>query len=308
MTTVVIIVTALVGFVIGYVVAFLSQKRKVDQVEDSLGSAREEVNFIKREAERRVKDVQARLSMREKEMDALQTQAAGFAQFRKKKEEEVKQMVAKVRQLETAFSSSGQENQTFRKSWQDAEQRTRQAETVAEQAQQRVELLERQLSLIEDERQRLSQRILAQEQQLQQAKKAAMATAREESQSATLLAAKGNLKEVLNALIQSEDQEVAVLSDDAGMVVDAVGEKSYHDAVAASPQIVGMATRQLEGEIPFTTLATFSVEDEEDRVICGKAFKVANNSMGLGLITYGKKRPSYRSLETAIVNVSKILE
>jgi hypothetical protein len=91
-------------------------------------------------------------------------------------------------------------------------------------------------------------------------------------------------------------------------VVDAVGTKAYHDAVAASPQIVGMATRQLEGEVPFTALATFSVEDEEDRVICGKAFKVANNSMGLGLITYGKKRPSYRALEAAIVNISKILE
>ncbi len=308
MNTVVIIVAALVGFVIGYVVAFLSQKRKVEQAEESLGAARDEVSFIKREADRRIKDIQARNSGKEQELEKLQEQASGFALYRQKKEDELKQVVTKMRQLESVAANSGQENQTYKRSWQEAEQRSRQAETVADQAQQRVELLERQLSLIEDERQRLSQRILAQEQQIQQAKKDAMATAREESQSAQLLAAKSNLKEVLSALADQEGQEVAVLSDDAGMVVDAVGTKDYHDAVAASPQIVGMATRQLEGELPFTKLATFSVEDEEDRVICGKSFQVADNSMGLGLITYGKKRPSYRALEASIVNISKILE
>ncbi len=308
MDTVPIIVTALIGFVLGYVLAYLSQKKKMELVEQNLGDAREELDFVKREADRRVEEERRRGAKQDQEVEKLREQAAGYVHFRKKKEDELKQVVAKLRQLESAYSTTGHENQTFKKSWQEAELRTRKAETVAEQGQQRVELLERQLSLIEDERQRLSQRILAQEQQLQQAKKDAMAAAREESQSATLMAAKNNLKEVLKALADSEGQEVAVLSDDAGMVVDAVGEKSYHDAVAASSQIVGMATRQLEGEVPFGALAAFSVEDEDDRVICGKSFKVANNSMGLGLITYGPKRPSYSVLSTAIVNISKILE
>ncbi len=308
MNTFVIIATALIGFAIGYILAFLSGKKKLELVEENLGDAREEVDYIKREADRRVDEERQRSAEQSKELDTLREQTAGYAQFRQKKEAELKQAMAKLRELEAAYSSSGKENQTFKRSWQEAEQRTRQAEVVAEQAQQRVELLERQLSLIEDERQRLSQRILAQEQQLQQAKKAAMASAREESRSATLMAAKGNLKEVLKAFADSERQEVAVLSDDSGMVVDAIGTKDYHDAVAASSQIVAMATRQLEDEVPFGSLAAFSVEDENDRVICGKSFKVADNSMGLGLITYGGRRPSYRTFESAIESISKILE
>lgn len=308
MTPILIAATGLVGFIAGFLVAHFREKARRLVVEENLSDAREEIDFIKRESGRKQDEAKEEADQLKKELKKLRESAGDHARHLQDREEEVELLKARLLKADSAVVSATEDAETFRTSWQEAEQSLQQVRMEADRVQARVQALERQLSQSEMERLTLGEQLEVQQAELILAQQAAQHAGRDQKLPSTELFAKaeGSLQKILGVLLENDKQQVAVLSDQNGIVVAGAGERKLRDPVAATPQMVATLTRQLDGILPFGALHRFELEDADSRVICAQHFACAGETVGLA--TYGSAAPDAELVNSAVSQIRSILD
>lgn len=280
MQTVPLVITAIVGLFVGYLVAHLKQRKRIEDLEDGLRDAEEETSYYKRELTSRLEEERAATLRAERELVKV-----------KKEADQLKEKLSEADQ--TRSTEEKKQEASYKASLQDAEERFQQAQTLAAETQQTVTELEEELARVIAER----DDALARQATSGGSDPAAAATLFEGTD--------GSLEGVLGVLLEHEQQEVAVLSDANGIIVAAAGSGDLREGIAAAAPLVGRVGSQFGGMVPLGLVTAFQLQDEGSNVLSGRSFQCAGETVGL--TTFGNRPPASAVLDGAAVQLSALL-
>ena len=291
---------AIAALAIGYYIGYLVQRKRVDELDEAVSEAKDELDFARRQADNKLAEERDKAGQAETK---LQSQAAEWQKARSKLMTDLQDLRSKMQTAEDVWVGSSEEITAREKSLQSAENKLDDAHTELSSAQQAVTALQQQLQQSEDE-------IAALTAELQAAPAAPAAAASAELDPAAvaqLFSDTGDsLNDILGVVADNDQQQVVVLSDANGIVVAASGDKEIKDGMAATTQLVDGLTRQLDGMVPFSKLEYFCLRDSDAKIIAGRTFECAGET--LGLATYGDRRPAEPVLEEAMSKVKGVLD
>lgn len=297
------VLLAIAALAIGYYIGYLMQRKRVDELDEAVSEAKDELNFAQRQAKN---DVAEERDKAEQAEAKLQNQAAEWQKARSKLMADLQDLRSKMQTAEDVWVGSSEEIASREKSLQSAENKIEAMEADLADAQQAVTAVQQQLQQAEEQN-----AFLAAQQVSAPAAAPAPASAPgaglDPAAVAALFADAGdNLNEILAVVANHQAQETVVVSDTNGIVVAASGEKEHKDGMAATTQLVDDLTRQLDGLVPFSKLAFYCLQDSDAKVITGKSFHCAGEA--LGLATYGDSQPESLVLDEAMVRVKAVLD
>ena len=274
----------------------------MDELDEAVSEAKDELDFANRQADNNLVEEQNKAEQAEAK---LQNQAAEWQKARSKLMADLQDLRSKMQTAEDVWVGSSEEIASREKSLQSAEHKMEDLEAELATAQQAVTTLQQQLGDKEQENEALAARLEA----APTAASAPAAPAEELDSAAVAELFAGtddSLNDILGVLVNNEGQQAAVISDANGIVVAASGEKDLKDGMAATTQLVDGLTRQLDGMVPFEKLEFFCLQDDASKIIAGKTFYCAGET--LGLATYGERRPAEQMLVEAMGRVKGVLD
>jgi hypothetical protein len=304
-----------VGVIIGFVIALGQKKTAVAECEKRIDEGRQKLEQVRKEAGEHMEKERARAVDAEKKAAQIEEKAAAA---QKASDEQKKDLAAKLKEAQAALAeaegarakAAAQAEANLGAKTQ-VEGKLKQAEAHAAQLQKKVDELATQLKAAQDEvaaqtdasdrRGKEVQKLRAEVASLKRASSAGL----EESME-VFAGSEGSLEGTLKALMDAEGQKAAVLADANGIVVAAVGEKSFRDGMAATSQLIGSMCTQLVDMVPFSSVRAFMLQDTQSNVIAGRSF--VTNGETVGLATYGPRVPSDRVLDGAMANLSAALD
>lgn len=269
--------TGVGGLVVGFLLCSLIQKGKFT----TLGE--------------QVTELAAKLDTSEKRCAKLQAELSGTTDTLRAKTEEVGKVQSRLEAAESQRRSAEDRIKAVQRSLEEASKAQQLSASQAAEAKQKMAALEDQLRQGEKEVHALKQ--------LLERRKDGRGAKKDEKD--PFVSAGRSLESVLKVLIERESQQVAVLADGTGIVVAGAGDEAMRDGVAATSKLIAMATKQLDGVVPFGALRAFLLQDTEKNVIAGKSFDFDGEVIALA--TFGPKLPSVRALEGAADELAKIL-
>jgi len=291
---------AIAALAIGYYIGYLVQRKRVDELDEAISEAKDELDFAKRQADNKLAEERDKATQAETK---LQNQAAEWQKARSKLVTDLQDLRSKMQTAEDVWVGSSEEIATREKSLQSAENKLDDAQTELSSAQQAVTTLQQQLEQSEQDKASLS----AQLQAAPAPAAAAVSAEPDRAAVARLFADTGDsLNDILGVVANDQQQQAVVLSDANGIVVAASGDKELKDGMAATTQLVDGLTRQLDGMVPFSRLDFFYLQDGDSKVIAGRTFECAGET--LGIATYGDSRPAELVLEEAMSHVKVVLD
>lgn len=298
------------GLFLGYIIGLVQLKQNKGTWEQQLAGARDKLAALKKDAQGKIQQAQQQVTEAEQKAASANEKVAQMSKALQQAQDEGQQATAAAQECEAARAQVLELADAHKKARQQAEGRCKQAETLAAQNQQAAQQLQHELESARAEATRLAETGQRQSQELSRLR-AQLAGAQPESEaglgSMELFADAGSsLEGVLTTLMEHEGQRTAVLADANGIVVAAVGEADLKEGMAATTQLVGSLTKQLEGMVPFSELRAFHLADTGSNVLCGRAFPCAGERVGLA--TYGPRLPAARVLDAAQSSVAAILE
>lgn len=302
------------GVVLGYLLCFFLQKKRIVMLEEAVDDAREEMNYIKNETGSKLQDEQVKVMALREELSAAKRKAKkktkDYPQVSDQQIKDLETLRSSLKKSESARVAAVNGAETYKKSWHEAEKRFQQGQTQANQMVQRISLLEKHVRISDQEIKSLNQILERKDKEIKLSKAASTlmdgASGRPRRATSELfLNAGGDLEKVLRVLVDSEKQNVCVLADNNGIVVAASGDSALQEGMAATAKLVEGLTLQLDGMVPFSKLRSFALRDDNSVVICGKTFECAGET--LGLATYGPTEPADRVLSGAMNNLNDIL-
>ena len=294
MEQVIPVLLAIAAIAIGYYIGYLVQRRKLDELEEQIADAQEEVTFCKRDAETKLKAAVSKA----KQAEAGAKDNSGLQGERDKLAGEVSDLRAKLQKAEEAWVGSSEEMEEERRS----------SEAVTEQlvqAQGALSAAHQQLASVEDElRQAQTDNAALQQQAAEGGDAAPPAT--DDAQAAELFKGVGNdLNKALEVLASSGEQQVAVLADTTGVDVAWAGNRELKDGLAASAQEVQKLAKTLHELVPFASMTGFQLADGESTIIAGRNIDCGGDA--LVLATLGPKEPAEAMFKGAEASVKEIL-
>lgn len=289
---------AIAALAIGYYIGYLVQRKRVDELDEAVSEAKDELDFANRQAETTLSDERDKATQAEAK---LQDQAADWQKARSKLMADLQDLRGKMQTAEDVWVGSSEEITAREKSLQSAERKLDGVEAELSSAQQDVTALQQQVQQVEQEK-----AALAKQAQETSAPASAASGPNREAMAEMFAEAGDSLNDILAVVAHDRQHEAVVLSDSNGIVVAASGDKELKDGIAATTQLVNGLTRQLDGMVPFSKLEFFCLEDGDSKVIAGKTFDCLGET--LGLATYGDTRPSELVLEEAMGIVKGVLD
>ena len=289
---------AIAALAIGYYIGYLVQRKRVDELDEALSEAKDEINFAKRQADNDIAEEREKATVAESK---LQDQAAEWQKARSKLMADLQDLRSKMQTAEDVWVGSSEEIAAREKSLQSAENKLVAAQDELNITQQAVTTLQQKLQEAEQEKGALAT-------QLQAASSAPAADGGLDREAVARLFSRtgDSLNDILKAVVTDQAQATVVVSDINGIAVATSGDKQFKDGMAATTQMVEGLTRQLEGMVPFGKLDFFCLQDGDNKVIMGKTFDCAGET--LGLATYGSSRPSEQVLDEAMAQVKGVLD
>ncbi len=273
-----IAVGGLGGLVLGYVLCMLMQKGKIAALEASSA------------------DLSAQLGETEKKRAKLAEELSGAAESLRSKADEVGKVQTRLEVAERQRKNTEDQIKQVQGSLDAASKAQQAAATQAAEAKNRMAALEAQV-------QQGAKEVDALKQLLE--RRAKEGSKKKDDLKNAFVSAGQSLEAVLRVLLERESQSVAVLADGTGLVVAGAGDAAMRDGVAATSNLIAMATKQLDGVVTFGALRAFLLQDRDKNVLAGKSFDFSGEVMSLA--TFGPKLPSVQALETAAEELARIL-
>lgn len=310
MTIAYILVGAIVGVAIGYLIGQSAFNKKKAEFEEALDAARKDAKSAQEKMGASVEEQKAKLAKIEEKLAA----ATELATRHKTKLEETKQQLEQQRaaltQAEAARAQAAEAAEAHKMARQQADGRCKQAEAMVAQAQQQIREVGAQIDRLQQENAGLRETTQRQTRETQRLR-AEVSSSRPagaglEESLGIFDEASGSLEGILHVIVEREGQNAAVVADSNGIIVAAAGEGALREGIAATAQLVRSSVRQFEGMVPFEDLRAYSLQDQSSNVIAGRFFKCAGEHVGLA--TYGPRLPNERVLDGAMANLTAILE
>lgn len=297
------------GAVVGIIVGMVLGKKQVAQVSASLEQVQSELERVRKETGNKLKKLQADEAAAKKDLNAAREKLTQIEEASKKSKSEVEQAKEQLKELEEAKARTAEQAAAHQQARQQAEGKLKQAEKLAAEHKAKLDSVQSKLSEAQSSAQEAGAKAAKQNEELSKlrARLRDGGGGPDDKEIAEVFkAAGGSLQKILDTLMEKEDQTAAVLADANGIVVAAAGEKSLRDGIAATAQMFSTLSSQFKGMVPFGSVESFHVSDNDSVVISGRAFKAAGETITLS--TYGQHLPSDRMLQTAMVNLSSALD
>ncbi len=116
--------------------------------------------------------------------------------------------------------------------------------------------------------------------------------------------AKADLAAILQALVDHESQQSAVLTDASGIIVAAAGDTDITDTISASADALTKIPDHFTGTLPLEHFYGFRLSDQNNS-ITGQTFELAGDT--LALVTVGAKPPMDTSIQVALDSLKAAL-
>lgn len=305
------IIIGLLGLGIGYGLGFILSKQKANQLEEQLGSSKDKLDSLKREASRAIEAERTKVKEAAQKIEEAAKYRQAFEQHKQQFEAQraqFEQIQASLQEVEAARAKAVELAEAHKQTRLQAEGRMKQAEMLAGQSRQEVHQMEAQIQQLITEKNNFKEQAERQGKEINRLRAQSPGTAAEGAAPSieAFGDSGGSLEGVLQVLLEQEGQSAAVLADANGIVVSAVGDNSLKDGIAATSRLVDSLVKQLDGMVPFTTLRSYCFQDEASNVLTGRAFACAGETIGLA--TYGPREPAERLMDGAMVNLSAILD